>query len=54
MEFDITHKVIIDTMTREEASAFVKFLRSEIKRHHQDIEDAEILIDIVKEKYNLE
>ena len=53
MEFDTTHKVIIETMTKEEASAFVKFLGSEIRRHQIDIKDAEALIRRVKGRYDL-
>jgi len=53
MEFDISHKVKIETMTREEASAFVKFLDSEIRRHQMDIEDAKLLKGLIKERYIL-
>ena len=53
MQFDIEHKVIIDTMDESEASAFVKFLQSEIMRHHMDISNAYELIAKVKLKFNL-
>ena len=53
MKFDETNKVILGTMTRIEAKAFVKFLRSEIARHRQDIQQAGDLIMVVKEKFNL-
>lgn len=53
MEFNINHKVKIETMTKEEATAFIKFLRSEIRRHQMDISDAKFLIEKVKEVYNL-
>lgn len=53
MEFDVTHKVKTETMTKEEASAFVKFLESEIRRHQVDIKDASELIRKVKEMYDI-
>lgn len=53
MEFDITHKVIIESMSSREAKAFIKFLHSEIRRHEQDIEDGRQLIIKVKEIYNV-
>jgi len=53
MEFTIEHKVKVKTITKEEASAFVKFLESEIARHHMDIVDAKFLIRTVKEMYKL-
>lgn len=53
MEFDITHKVIIESMSTREAKAFIKFLRSEIRRHQQDVEEAEILIQKIKEIYGI-
>ena len=51
MEFDVTHKVKIETMTKEEASAFIKFLASEIRRHEQDIREAKLLIEVVGQRY---
>lgn len=54
MEFNSEHKVIIDTMNRDEARAFVKFLYSEIKRHEMDIDNAKGLIIYVKDKFALE
>lgn len=54
MEFNPnTHKVIIDTLNKEEAKVFCKFLESEIIRHWQDIKQAHELIAIVKGKYDL-
>ena len=53
MEFDVTHKVVIESMSTREAKAFIKFLRSEIRRHQQDIEEAELLIEKVKEIYGV-
>ena len=44
MKFDETNKVIIDTMDRSEAKAFIKFLQSEIARHQMDIDNANALI----------
>ena len=48
-----THMVIIDTMDKSEASSFVKFLKSEIIRHGDDIKQAYDLIKVVEEKFNL-
>ena len=48
MEFNEKHKVIIDTLTRIEAKAFIKFLESEIIRHQDDIELARRLITQVE------
>ena len=48
MEFDPRHKVIISTLSRIEAKAFIKFLESEIIRHEEDIEKARELITLVK------
>lgn len=53
MNFDETNKVIIDTMNQQEASAFVKFLESEIARHEQDIDEANKLIQEVSGKFKL-
>ena len=53
MEFDVTHKVIIESMSTREAKAFIKFLRSEIRRHQQDIDEAELLVEKVKEIYGV-
>ena len=53
MEFNPEHKVIIHTLSKEEAEAFIKFLQSEIIRHLDDIKQANSLIDYVKkEKLN--
>lgn len=53
MKFDNECKVIIDTMNLSEASAFIKFLKSEILRHEMDIKNAEKLIDEVYLKFKL-
>ena len=50
MEFNEQHKVIIGTLTRIEAKAFIKFLESEIIRHEDDIKLAQELIQEVKWK----
>ena len=50
MEFNAEHKVIIGTLTKDEARAFVKFLESEIIRHQDDINQAESLIGYVKKE----
>lgn len=54
MRFDSNHKVLIDSMTQEEARAFCIFLSSEIQRHWLDIEEAKSLMGEVRIKYNLE
>ena len=48
MEFNEQHKVIVNTLSRIEAKAFVKFLESEIVRHADDIRLAQELIRVVK------
>ncbi len=48
MEFNKEHLVIIDTLTPTEAVAFIKFLKSEIIRHKEDIERANQLIEEVE------
>ena len=52
MKFDEANKVIVDTMNRDEAKAFVKFLESEILRHQQDIQQADDLIMKVCVKFD--
>ena len=52
MTFDEENKVIIETMDAPECKAFIKFLKSEIYRHIQDIEQAQELIGKVREKIN--
>ena len=54
MKFDETNKVIIETMNREEARAFIKFLQSEIARHQMDIDNARDLIEEVCKRFGLE
>ena len=48
MKFNADHKVIISTLSTPEAKAFIKFLKSEIIRHEDDIRQAENLIKIVE------
>ncbi len=48
MIFDSDNKVIISTLNKAEASAFIKFLQSEILRYKRDIKDAEYLIEVVE------
>ncbi len=50
MIFNEQHKVIIDSLSRDEANAFIKFLQSEIVRHYDDIKQAEDLIALVNIK----
>jgi len=50
MKFNKQHKVIINTLTKPEAIAFIKFLESEIIRHDDDIEQARVLIHEVETK----
>ena len=47
MIFNEQHLVIINSLTPEEARAFVKFLDSEIIRHRDDIINAQELINQV-------
>ena len=47
MEFNSEHKVIISTLSRIEAKAFIKFLESEIIRHQDDINQAKSLIGLI-------
>ena len=54
MKFDETNKVIIDTLDRNEARAFIKFLESEIARHENDIENAYDLIKEVAKRFDIE
>lgn len=53
MIFNNQHKVIIESLNQDEARAFVKFLKSEIIRHKDDIQQAWDLIALVK-KIHLE
>lgn len=48
MIFNEDHKVIVSTLTKEEAKAFIKFLASEIIRHQDDINQAKALIGLVE------
>ncbi len=48
MLFNKEHKVIISTLSQEEAKAFIKFLQSEIIRHEDDIGLAKKLIQLVE------
>lgn len=50
MEFNDKHKVIVGTLNRAEAKAFIKFLQSEIIRHKDDIDQAKALIKYVERK----
>ena len=54
MQFNEQNKVIIDTMNRAEAKAFVLFLKSEIARHQTDISNAAALIIEVCDKFQIE
>jgi len=53
MRFDEQHMVLINSLTTEEASAFIKFLKSEILRHEMDIKNARNLIYKICMKYKL-
>jgi len=52
MKFDEQNKVIIETMDKTECRVFIKFLKSEIYRHFKDIDQAEELIQKVRDKIN--
>ena len=53
MKFDEENKVIVESMNCIEASAFIKFLQSEIARHKQDIVQAKELIKTVQRRFSL-
>lgn len=53
MKFSKDHKVILSSMNKTEAQAFVLFLDSEILRHAEDIKSAGELRDKVVEKFGL-
>lgn len=48
MIFNEAHLVIVETLDTVEASAFIKFLESEIIRHEDDIKQARDLIEHVQ------
>ncbi len=54
MIFNAEQKVIIETLNQDEAKAFVKFLKSEIIRHKDDIQQAWDLIALVKKVHLME
>jgi len=53
MDFNDEHKVIIDSMDKVEARAFILFLQSEVKRHEIDIDNAFSLITYFTEKFGV-
>jgi hypothetical protein len=53
MRFNEEHLVIIESLTRDEAKAFVKFLESECVRHEDDVKLAKELINKVKGMYQI-
>ena len=53
MNFDDANLVIIDTLSRDEARAFVLFLASEILRHREDILKAKALARAIVYKFAL-
>ncbi len=50
MEFNKQHKVIVKTLSPAEAFVFILFLKSEIIRHQDDINQAKALIGYVKKE----
>jgi hypothetical protein len=54
MKFDDECKVIVETLNKNEARAFVKFLKSEMARHQMDIDNARDLCYTVINKYKLD
>jgi len=54
MIFNNENKVIIETMNKDEARAFIKFLQSEVARHLMDIRRAHELIREVKIRFGIE
>ena len=53
MDFDSTNRVIIDSMNKDEAKAFIKFLSSEIARHEDDIDRAIALQLEVEKRFKI-
>jgi len=53
MRFDERHMVIITSLNKDEAKAFIKFLLSEKYRHEDDIKMLEERIALVKERFNI-
>jgi len=51
MVFDENSKVIIESLKPNEAKAFIKFLKTEIYRHTDDIQQAKELIKKVRELF---
>ena len=43
MLFDEEHKVVVSTLTREEAPQFIYFLQDEVKRHKKAKEEADFM-----------
>jgi hypothetical protein len=54
VKFNKQHKVIINTLSKDEATAFLSFLNSEIIRHWDDIKQAYDLMKMVAKKFNIE
>jgi len=54
MKFNDECKVIIETLNKSEARAFVLFLKSEIARHQMDIDTARDLCYTVINKFKLD
>uniref|UniRef100_A0A6M3L5U1 Uncharacterized protein n=1 Tax=viral metagenome TaxID=1070528 RepID=A0A6M3L5U1_9ZZZZ len=52
MIFNNQHKVLIESLSKDEAKAFIKFLQSEIIRHGDDIQQARDLISLIKKMYS--
>lgn len=55
MEFDkITHKVVAESLNKEEAKIFLLFLKAEQVRHQDDIDDIQQVIDRVGDKFGIQ
>ncbi len=54
MKFDEEHKVIIHTMSKEQAEVFIVFLETEIKRHEEDIVFTKARITDTKQWHGIE
>jgi len=54
LKFDKTNRVIIGTLDKVKAEAFIMFLQSEIARHEDDIKNAYDLIRKVARKFDIE
>jgi hypothetical protein len=53
MEFDENDITIMESLTKEEAAAYIKFLQSEIRRHARDMIEIEEKIKEVERRFQI-